>query len=68
MGGRSQKDRRPKPGKSFWVRTGGGQGDDSMEKLDRYAEDGCGVSEAVESVDCDPNHKFGKTSDKKHIS
>ena len=68
MSGRSQKDRRPKPEKSSWVRTGGAQGDDSMEKLDRFAREGCGVSEEVEAVDADPNHRFGKKTDQKHIS
>lgn len=49
--------------KQPWIRTGGAIGDDSMSKLEAYANDGAGVDESEESVGAEPNAKFlsGKT-------
>lgn len=46
----------PRPAKkSSWVRTGGAVGDDSMDEMNKFIEDGCGVSEEVSDVGCMPN-------------
>ncbi len=64
---RSQKDRRPKPEKAEWVRSGGFIGDKSMEDLQRFAEDGCGVSEQVKDVGSDPNLDVEHETDRSHL-
>lgn len=40
------------------VRTGGFMGDPDMEALEKYAREGCGVSEEEEEVGDMPNEKF----------
>lgn len=51
-------DPKKKGSKQNWVRTGGAIGDNSMDKLDQYHEDGGGVDETVEDVEAQPNAKF----------
>ena len=47
-----------KPKKADWTRDGGAIGDDSMEKMEKFSEDGCGVDESIKDVGTDPNAEF----------
>lgn len=49
--------RGPKPKPASWVRSGGMIGSDAMERLERFDEEGLGVSEGVFNVDCMPNER-----------
>ncbi len=47
--------RGPKPKPSSWVRSGGMIGSDAMERLEKFDEEGLGVSEEVVDVGAMPN-------------
>lgn len=56
-----------KPQKQSWVRSGGAMGESTMDEMDAFIRNGCGVSEEIEDVGDMPNEKFLRKPNKKHI-
>lgn len=65
MADNKRKIRKPQPQK--WVRQSGAMGDPSMQEMDEFIRNGCGVSEDIEDVGDCPNEKFLRKPSKKHI-
>ena len=59
--------RGPKPEPSSWVRSGGMIGSDAMERLERFDEEGLGVSEEVIGVDAMPNESVMRKISKRVV-
>ncbi len=59
--------RGPKPEPSSWVRSGGMIGSDAMARLEKFDEEGLGVSEDVVDVDAMPNERVMRKTSKRVV-
>ena len=60
-----RRGQKPKP--SSWVRSGGMIGSDAMERLEKFDEEGLGVSEEVIGVDAMPNERVMRKISKRVV-